>query len=445
MKVRNMSKSLVTNNINLPNIEDNLKGIEDLTNLLRVPRTIVASNEEISEAWQALPRELKKIPQELRDELIGRMCVAVSVGLFDGAMNYIWNASIIQLRQRVRDFGLPIIASINSSDFEEKHLLDLQDSNLIKLCLDLNIIDEDAFFFLDQCRAVRNNYSAAHPTIGKINDTEFLVFLNRCVRYALTSSNSLQGIKITDLIFAIKDKRLNDTQKEAWTNRVNNTHNSQQQMIAKIAHGIYCDPQSTEFARLNALDICRAFGISLTNPIRSELLNQHHEFIVKDGDKKYRASIQFFENLGLLSLLSSTELHSLFFNAIKRLWDVHNGMNNFYNEPAFAERLLELTKQNEVPQTVQDNFVETVICCCIGNNYGVSNAAVKYYDEMIEGFSPMEVATLIRLANDKNSLLGYRIRNYTNAKTRFSRLLHLIDHATIPAIASSDFNRYKNS
>ena len=60
MKVRNMSKSLVTNNINLPNIEDNLKGIEDLTNLLRVPRTIVASNEEISEAWQALPRELKK-------------------------------------------------------------------------------------------------------------------------------------------------------------------------------------------------------------------------------------------------------------------------------------------------------------------------------------------------------------------------------------------------
>ena len=97
------------------------------------------------------------------------MCVAVSTGLFDSAINYIWNATILHLRDRVREFGLPVVGQIQQQDFEEAHLLDLQDSELLDLCLKLNLITEDGFFFLDQCRAMRNNFSAAHPSIGKIN------------------------------------------------------------------------------------------------------------------------------------------------------------------------------------------------------------------------------------------------------------------------------------
>ncbi|MCZ5524284.1 hypothetical protein O5964_29665, partial [Escherichia coli] len=84
-----------------------------------------------------------------------------------------------------RNFGLPIVAQILQSDFEEKHLLELQDSRLLELALKLNLVNEDGFFFLDQCREVRNNFSAAHPTMGSVNDREFTTFLNRCVRYAL--------------------------------------------------------------------------------------------------------------------------------------------------------------------------------------------------------------------------------------------------------------------
>lgn len=55
-------------------------------------------------------RELREIPPELRGELMARMCVAVSTGLFDGAMNYAWNAAVLQLRQKIRNFGLPVVA-----------------------------------------------------------------------------------------------------------------------------------------------------------------------------------------------------------------------------------------------------------------------------------------------------------------------------------------------
>ncbi len=171
-----------------------LPALDQLTQSLGIPRTVLASAEEIEYAWRDLPRELREIPEFLRGELIARMCVAVSTGLFDGAMNYIWNAAILHLRQKIRNFGLPVVAQIRQSDFEEKHLLELQDSRLLELCLKLNIVDEDGFFFLDQCRDVRNNFSAAHPTLGKVNDREFTTFLNRCVRYALADSASPRAL-----------------------------------------------------------------------------------------------------------------------------------------------------------------------------------------------------------------------------------------------------------
>ena len=129
-----------------------LPALEQITVALGIPRTALASTEEIEYAWRDLPRELREIPEALRGELIARMCVAVSTGLFDGAMNYIWNAAVLHLRDKIRTFGLPVVAQIKQNDFEEKHLLELQDSRLLELCLKLNIIDEDGFFFLGACR-----------------------------------------------------------------------------------------------------------------------------------------------------------------------------------------------------------------------------------------------------------------------------------------------------
>lgn len=252
-----MNDIVVKEDVNLPALPNTvLPAIDELTTALGIPRSVLASQEEIEYAWKDLPRELREIPADLRGELVARMCVAVSTGLFDGAMNYIWNAAILQLRQKIRNFGLAVVAQIQQSDFEEKHLLELQDSKLLDLCLKLNIIDEDGFFFLDQCRDVRNNFSAAHPTMGTVNDREFTTFLNRCVRYALADSSSPRGVDIGAYISAIKGPRFNDHQCQIWIQRLIATHDAQRQMLVNMVHGVYCDPATAEPARLNALDIC---------------------------------------------------------------------------------------------------------------------------------------------------------------------------------------------
>ena len=419
-----------------------LPAIVDLVNALGIPRTVLASDEEIEFAWSNLPRELRQIPESLRGELVARMCVAVSAGLFDGAMNYIWNAAVIQLRSKIRNFGLAVVAQILQSDFEEKNLLELQDSRLLELCLKLNIVDEDGFFFLDQCREVRNNFSAAHPTLGTVNDREFTVFLNRCIKYALADSISPKGVDFGAFIGAVKNSRFNSNQADVWIQRLRETHDAQRQMLVEMVHGIYCDPNASEPSRLNGLDICSSLKNEFTSSLRSSLVNKHSEYAAKGDESRHTASIQFFEKLGLLTLLNESEQHAVFYRAIERLWNAHNGSNNFYNEPPFAERLLELSRQGAVPETVQEQFVGTVVACNIGNGYGVSWAARDSYEEIIKSFSPWEIAVMIRLAITPETTLGRRIASVPACRMQFKVALKLIDPASIPSGVKADYDAF---
>ncbi|MEN5005235.1 hypothetical protein [Stenotrophomonas indicatrix] len=410
-----------------------LPAIAALTASLGIPRTVLASDEEIAYAWRDLPREIREIPSELRDALIARMCVAVSTGLFDGAINYAWNAAIIQLRSKVKNFGLPIVAQILQADFEERHLLELQDSRLLDLCLKLNLITEDGFFFLDQCRDVRNNYSAAHPTIGSINDREFVTFLNRCVRYALADTSSPRGVDIGAFIAAVKGARFTGNQFGVWLQRLNATHDAQRQLLVAMVHGIYCDPNASEPGRLNSLDVCESLKASFNAATRSDLVNRHSEYAAKGDEPRHTASVQFFEKLGLLVLLNESEQHAVFFRATERLWNAHNGMNNFYNEPPFAERLYEISQQGAVPETVQEHFVQTISCCYVGNGYGVSWGAAATYEMLVKSFSPREIAAMIRLAASNQTILGRRVAGLSSCRQRLKQALHLIDPASVPS------------
>jgi len=438
-----MAKIVKYEEPNLPALPEKvIPAINELVDSLGIPREMLASDEEIEYAWKDLPRELKQIPPELRGELIARMCVAVSTGLFDGAVNYAWNAAILHLREKIRNFGLPVVAQILEEDFEEKHLLELQDSRLLELCLKLNLINEDGYFFLDQCRDVRNNFSAAHPTLGKINDREFVTFLNRCTKYALGEVTSPKGVDISAYITALKSARFTGGQCQVWVERLAQTHDAQRELLIGMAHGIYCDPNTPEPARLNALDICNALKDSFSASLKSDLINKHSEYLAKGDEKRHSASQQFFEKLGLLGLLNESEQHAVFTRAIERLKSAHLGLNNFYNEPPFAERLYELSQQGEVPETAQELYVEVVVQCFIGNGYGVSWAAEPYYKKMIEAFSPREISHMVKLAS-AGGALQRKISGSASTKERYKEALSLIDPASVPSSVKADYEAFR--
>ncbi len=426
--------------VNLPAVVGNtLPVLDQLTTSLGVPRDILASDQEIQTAWNNLPGVMNKIPPALRTEGLARMCVAVAVGLFDSAINYIWNTSVIELREKVKRFGLPVVEQLLSkSNFDEQALLDLKDAELLSLCLKLNLITEDGYFFLDQCRDIRNNFSAAHPVVGKIDDHEFIGFANRCAKYALGDEHNPVGVDISAFMVAVKGTKFSEEQKNQWVQRITRTHEAQQYLLFGTLHGIYSDPASVEQSRVNSLMIASAFAPHFTPKAKSDLINRHHDYIAKGDEKRHRASQQFFEKLGMLALLGEHEFHSLLSKASKRLLGVHQAMDNFYNEPPFAERVLQLTQQGAIPYTVKEELVTVVVTCATGNPYGVSNAAVPHYHKIIQGFSPSEVEIMLSLPNKKITV-GERVKSYSSCRNRFKELVKLIDPSSVPTKSASAY------
>ncbi|SPD73389.1 conserved hypothetical protein [uncultured Desulfobacterium sp.] len=419
--------------IKLPAItKRTLPTLESLTKALSVPRDILASDDEIEAAWINMPRVLKKIPPQLRTEGLARMCVAVASGLFDSAINYAWNSAIIELRQKVRKFGLNVVRqAVGRTDFDEQALLDLKDAELLDLCLKLNLITEDGFFFLDQCRDIRNNFSAAHPAVGKIDDSEFLAFVNRCAKYALGDEKNPVGVDIQAFVAAIKDSRFSREQRDQWVDRLRRTHEAQRELLFGTLHGIYSDPASSQDARLNALSVSRQFANEFTPTVQSELIDRHQDYLAKGDTVRHTASQQFFEKLSLLGLLSEGERHALISNACKKLFSVHQAFDNFYNEPPFAERLAQLTNQGAIPGTVKPELVETIVTCAVGNPYGISRAAYPYYQRVIEAFTPAEIDIMLLLPKSK-TIVGNRIRSETKCKDGFRRIVSLVDPSSVP-------------
>lgn len=435
-------KNLIVSKPDLPAIDNTVKSVQNILSSLNLPRDIIASEEEISFAWRELPREISRIPNELRDGLIARMCVATSVGLFDGAINYIWNAVILNLRLRVRNFGFGLVAQTLNKKFEEDDLYDLMDSELLDLCHKLELLSEEGYFFLNQCRDIRNNFSSAHPSIAQIDDRELINFISRCCKHGISADYVLQGINIGDFIGAIKSNKFNDDAIDFWKERVINTFPAQRTLLIPMLHGLYCDPESKEETRINALQICNAVKIIFDSKINSALIDQHNKYRINGADNKLKASQIFFQKLELLNLLTETEKHSIIKEACSQLMRAHNGFDNFYNEPPFAQRLSEIIDSTRVPETAKEEFVQSVLTCYVGNPYGVSHAALKYYEKMILNFSPKEIEYMLDFPTTQ-TIVAMRIKNYKRCKEQFLQALNLLDEKSLSPLQLAKLSNLK--
>lgn len=87
--------------------------------------------------------------------------------------------------------------------------------------------------------------------------------------------------------------------------------------------------------------------------------------------------------------------------ALDTLMAAHTGFNNFYKEPAPTRTLAALVGgDGRIPDAVLAKYVRVVVKAFIGNGYGVSGAAVPYYERMIGGFDPRQAARALRAFTD---------------------------------------------
>ena len=422
------------NNVKLDSNNLTAKGdlvVNEVVASLGMPRDILPPDEDISMALTLLPRELNLVPERLRNKFIAKAVVASSVGLFDGAIIYVWNCVITELRSRVSSFGMEMIAQISGSSKPDNFLDKIQDVDLIDLCYQLNIIDKQGHFYLQQCREIRNHASIAHPSDIDIDDRELINFISRCCKYGLSEITISTGIDIKSLntILSTED---NSEALDHFVSILNTTFRSQQTLIYQILYSNYIDSSKTSTVRANALRIAKSASNVLSNnpEIIVELLEKHQSNLLSGSRDKRINSMSFLEAIGQLNSLSDVEKIPTFRKAINHLRSAHYGMNNFHNEPPFAERLQELSEKiNPIPEPIIEKYVEVNLECYIGNSYGVSWAAVGFCEKMLKNLTPKGIECMLGKLNSTSQTLN------SDQKSRIQGLLEF--YSSSPIVTST--------
>jgi hypothetical protein len=425
------------------NLPDTIKNSNEfLTNLLKVmdvPRDILPSADDIGNVGNQLPSMLAKIQPSLRSEKIAKMCVAISVGLFDSAVNYIWNQTVIELRRRVVAFGLNVVKELKQKTYSEQDIDEMSDAQLLDLTHELELINDEGFYFLSQCRDIRNNFSAAHPSMGEIDQYELLSYINRCIKYSLSINSLPKGVDLKAFIDSLNQDAFSNEQVDFWVNKIKNTSSQQRNALMLMLFGIYCDPDKSGVARANAIMLAEKLKDDLSEKSISEMINRHEEYSYKNTNDKRKASEDFFIKIGMFDCLSTAVRHTIISKACAQLESVHYAMNNFYNEPVFAEHLYNVSKQAEIPNSTKKEFVEVVTNCAIGNQYGVSNVAEPYYDKMIKNFSPIEIKYMLEMPGCDN-YVAHCLKNFQSCKQQYGKKLRLLNPTLMDASLQNVYN-----
>lgn len=208
MKYEN--NELTANNKELPS--RNFQGFEQYLNSFGLPSdNVIASEEERQAIQKALPDLLNSMSDESKKDAryLSKFVAGTAVGLFDAALNFVWNEVVLVLRKRVIAYGLDYFfevavgASIRDQYRDEESLVEIKDKVLLDNCKKLGIISDILYKKLSHILDMRNNIGASHPTIDDINSYELLGWLKTCIDSVINdpvTDNALQVKKFVDNI-----------------------------------------------------------------------------------------------------------------------------------------------------------------------------------------------------------------------------------------------------
>jgi len=394
-----------------------------------------------------LPHAIEQLEETARNEstYLSKFVAAIGVGLFDAALNFIWDETIKNLRLKVAKFDLDYFYSSTITDADrrkkfsnENDLVKLDDWELIRGCLLTGLLTEIGYKHLDYIRDMRNWASAAHPNQIQLTGLQLVTWLQTCIKEVIAKEPISSAIEIKRLLHNIRTQTITHED-------VSHVQEHMALMPIDIAisflrtiFGMYTDDKVAVNVKANIKLVAKqAWDIS-PHDIRFELGIKYRTFAANAEVKRKDSAREFLEYVDGLSFLPPDTFQLEMNQAIQNLYNAHIGFNNFHNESPHARILFKYVPSTGlIPKELRVFYVKTVTMCTIGNGYGVSNSAYEYYSKMINLFQDAELihfCYLPKLREFASRLqlndCGIRFKNLSSTfmkKTSNTNILTLLD------------------
>jgi hypothetical protein len=354
---------------------------------------------------------LEELDPAIRREshYVSKMVAAATVGLFDAALNYLWDELVSALRSRVAGFDLAYffdIAAGNNSDLRkslksDNDLPNIDDARLLRVSLEIGLITDVGYARLDHIRFMRNHASAAHPNQNQLTGLELVTFLQLCIREVINTPADTVTANTGRLLANIKREPLDKTKVEAAAAFFGQLPNVRVDTLANGLFGLYTAPDPHPIVADNVRLLWARLWPFIGEATRGSYGLRHARAIASAETAFATAARELIDLVNGTSYLTSEIRAVDMSDALDILCSAHHGMNNFYTESAPARRVLDLAgEKGDVPEIVRDRYVRLAIECFLGNGYGVSTGALPLYELMIARFSSSDASIVIRLFLD---------------------------------------------
>jgi len=394
-----------------------------------------------------LPSIVETISKEERREslYISKFVAACASGLFDAALNYIWDETINNLRKKIDLFDLEYFKStLDDEDVKKKiktldDLKKIDDWSIVRGCNITGIISEIGFKHLDYIRNMRNWASAAHPNHVELTGLQISSWLEVCIMEVIGKKPSLPAIQAHQLLNNIRINVLTQDDIKPIEQALETAPTDIIISIFKTLFGMFVSPETKIEIKNNIRFIAKTLWGVLPEEHRKETGIKNANWAVNADIARRDASREFLEIVEALSYLPPEKLNLEMYQSIQMLRNAHLSINNFYNEAPYAKLLRKYIPENGIiPSAIRFEYVKTITLCYMGNGYGVAWTASPIYNELFGKFTDKEYKILISLFKDVDftSRMQFKTcidtyRNYlkiVNERTSNETIKRVVDH-----------------
>lgn len=411
---RDLRKTESNSTVTVENSVDSFStGLQKYLEELKLPsENVLVAKEERIDVIENLPRVVSRLSEEQKQEsmYISKFVAACGAGLFDAALNFLWNETIINLRKKVVRFDIDYFLDSIITDVKrresfksEDDLKKLDEWELIKGCKDTGIITEIGYKHLDYIRDMRNYASAAHPNHNDLDGYQLISWLQTCIKEVLGKDPSGPVLEVKRLL---NNLRINELSKEDIPPIKSNIEKLPVELVdstIRAVFGMYTDPKLDAKVRNNLKLVASSLWDNCSEESRNNLGLKYAVFSANaDIDRKPLAH-EFLAFVKGLSYLPEEQIIVEMDQALDNLFMVHNGFNNFYNEPPHARLLYSyVPATGDIPKQILYKYVKVITMCSIGNGYGISISADFYYKKLLSRFKEKQIIEFIKTLNDSD-------------------------------------------
>jgi len=361
---------------------------------------------------------------------ISKFIAAASSGLFDAALNYLWDETIFELRKRVVRYDLEYFFDLAVTNPEkrkklasEEDLARLDDNELIRGACEIGLISDLGYRHLDFIRYMRNWASAAHPNQNQITGLQLVSWLETCIKEVITLPETNAIARIKTLLANLKAHAL-DT---AGANQVSSffvelTPDQSSNLLAGL-FGIYTNEGSLPVARDNVKFLAPKLWPYVGESMRNSIGIKYAQFVANNDADKSRWAREFIDGVGAASYIPDPIRAAEIETAIDELLAAHRGYNNFHIEPSFAHRLEVLVgDKGQIPAGIAERYVEGLVEVYLTNGHGVAMYADPTYQLLLARLDASQA--LLAVLSFRKMHISSKLQ-FTLGKQKFRELIAL--------------------